>query len=68
MQRKNQKLCQYEVNDRGGNGEQSAVEAVEQSSMTGKDVAAVFDAKLAFDEALYKIAPGAEDYNGKGKT
>ena len=61
-------IRQYEVYDRGRDGEQGAVEAVEHSAVTGEDVAAVLDAELTLDETLHEVAPGAEDNNHEGKA
>ena len=59
---------QYEIDDAGGDGEESAVEAVEQASVPGQDLAAVLDAELALDMALHQVAPSAEEDNDKGKA
>jgi len=61
-------LCQYEVNDGGGDGEQGAVEAVKHAAVAGKNLAAVLDAELPLDEALHKVAPCAEHDDDEGKA
>ena len=54
-----------EVEHGGGNGEEGGVEAVEHAAVSRQDIARVFDAQLAFQEALYEVAPGAEHADGK---
>ena len=61
-------LCQHEVDDAGRDGKQGAVEAVEHTAVTREDVAAVLDAKLPLDEALYEVTPSADDNNRQGKA
>ena len=57
-----------EVYQRGGDGEEAAVEAVEEASVARKDIAAVLDAQLTLDLTLYKVAPCAKDGNNKTKA
>ena len=54
-----------EVNYRCRDGEERGVEAVEQATVTGKDVAAVLDANLALEEAFNEVAPCAKDAYGE---
>ena len=49
---------QCEVDNGGGDGQQRRVEAVQQTAVSGQQVAAVLDAERAFHLALYKVAIG----------
>ena len=61
--------CQREeIDDCSRYGEQAAVEAVEQASVPGQEVATILDTQGTLDKALYQVAPRSEDNDDKCQT
>ena len=61
--------CQREeIDDCSRDGEQAAVEAVEQASVPGQEVATILDTQGTLDKALYQVAPRSEYHDDKCQT
>ena len=56
------------IHHSGRNGEQSTVETVERTAMSGQEAPTVLDAELAFELAFHKVTPRAERAHRKAKA
>ena len=57
-----------EIDDRCGDGQQTAVKSVQHAAMSGQDVSAVLDAQLALQLTLHQITPCAEHHHHQSKS
>ena len=56
------------VEDRSGDSQKAAVEAVQETAMTRQDMAAVLDAHLSLHLTFHQITPCAEHDHYQGKA
>ena len=56
------------IHHSGRNGEQSTVETVERTAMSGQETPTVLDAELTFELAFHKVTPRAERAPRKAKA
>lgn len=59
---------QLDVKQQGVDGEEEAVEAVEEAAVAGKGSSGVFYGERAFDEGFDEVAQGGENGDGYGEA